>query len=74
MAFTGNSLANSTILTLPGSSVTDSVSTTNLFDTYRFTLAQGSQVKLTVSGLSANADVALIRDTNANNLVDRDEH
>jgi Bacterial pre-peptidase C-terminal domain/FG-GAP-like repeat len=73
MAFTGNSLANSTILTLPGSSVTDSVSTTNLFDTYRFTLAQGSQVKLTVSGLSANADVALIRDTNANNLVDSGE-
>jgi ELWxxDGT repeat protein len=73
MAFIGNSLVTPTILNLPATPVTDSVSTTNLFDTFRFTLTQSSQVNLSLSGLSADANIALIKDTNANNVVDSGE-
>jgi trimeric autotransporter adhesin len=73
MAFIGNSLATPTILSLPATPIADSVSTTNIFDTYRFTLTQSSQVNLSLTGLGANANIALIKDTNANNLVDNGE-
>ncbi len=73
MAFIGNSLATPTILNLPAAPIADSVSTTNLFDTFRFTLTQSSQVNLSLTGLGANANMALIKDTNANNVVDGGE-
>jgi hypothetical protein len=76
MSFIGNSLANSTNLTIAPSNqtVNDSVSSTNLVDTFRFTTtAARSSVNLRLTGLSGDANLGLIRDLNGNNLVDANE-
>ncbi len=48
-----------------------SLNTTNTADVYRFRLnSVSSQFNITLSGMSADADVRLIRDTNSNGVVD----
>lgn len=48
----------------------DSVSSAQPDDIYRFTLQANSDFKLTVSGLTADVDVALIKDINGDNSID----
>jgi len=48
----------------------DSVSNARPDDLYRFTLQANSDFKLTVSGLTADVDVALIKDINGDNSID----
>lgn len=50
--------------------ITDSVSNTQPEDLYSFTLPAISDFKLSVSGLSADVDIAVIKDINGNNTVD----
>jgi Ca2+-binding RTX toxin-like protein len=50
--------------------ITDSVSNTQLEDLYSFTLPAISDFKLSVSGLSADVNIAVIKDINGNNTVD----
>jgi hypothetical protein len=56
---------------------TDAVSSTDTSDFYRFTLTAGSYFNLSLTGISTispnDADVRLIRDVNANGIVDRGE-
>jgi Bacterial pre-peptidase C-terminal domain len=76
MSFNGNSLLNSTNLAITSSNqvVTDGVSSANLVDTFRFTTtAARSSVNLRLTGLSGDANLGLIRDLNANNIVDANE-
>lgn len=49
------------------------VGNANPNDFYRFTLSANSDFDLTLEGLSADADVDLIRDANGNGTVDSDE-
>ena len=53
--------------------VTDSVSSIDINDFYRFTVDTDSNLTLRLSGLSADADVEIIRDSNFNGLVDPGE-
>ena len=50
--------------------IADSVSNARPDDLYRFTLQANSDFKLTVSGLMADVDVALIKDINGDNSID----
>ncbi len=50
--------------------IADSVSNAKPDDLYRFTLPANSDFKLTVSGLTADVDVALIKDINGDNSID----
>ncbi len=50
--------------------IADSVSNAQPEDLYSFTLPATSDFKLSVSGLSADLDVAVIKDINGNNTVD----
>ncbi|MEG3846505.1 S8 family serine peptidase [Microcoleus sp. herbarium19] len=50
--------------------IADSVSSAGPDDIYRFTLQGNSDFKLTVSGLTADVDVALIKDINGDNSID----
>ncbi len=76
MSFIGNSLNNPTNLAIASTNqtVADGVSATNLVDTFRFTTtAARSSMNLRLTGLSGNADLALIRDLNGNSIVDGNE-
>ncbi|MEG3843620.1 S8 family serine peptidase [Microcoleus sp. herbarium14] len=50
--------------------IADSVSNARPDDLYRFTMQANSDFKLTVSGLTADVDVALIKDINGDNSID----
>ncbi|PSB05656.1 peptidase S8 [filamentous cyanobacterium Phorm 46] len=50
--------------------IADSVSNARPDDLYRFTLQANSDFKLAVSGLTADVDVALIKDINGDNSID----
>ena len=50
--------------------VTDFVSSSSPSDLYRFTLPATSDFRLTLNGLNADADVALIKDINGDNSLD----
>ncbi|MEG4089309.1 S8 family serine peptidase [Microcoleus sp. Pol12B4] len=50
--------------------IADSVSNARPDGLYRFTLPASSDFKLTVSGLTADVDVALIKDLNGDNSID----
>lgn len=71
----GNTLSTASNLgTLTGRRVVNgSVSSTDLLDIYRFNTDAVSDVKLTLSGLSADADLYLIQDKNNNGLIDAGE-
>jgi hypothetical protein len=55
------------------SSFSDSLSSTNKADLRKFTFSASGTFKATLSGLTATAYMQLIRDTNANGLVDSGE-
>ncbi|WP_421655132.1 pre-peptidase C-terminal domain-containing protein [Leptothermofonsia sp. ETS-13] len=46
------------------------ISTTNTTDVYRFNLGSTGNLNLALNGLSADADVRIIRDANSNGIVD----
>ncbi len=71
----GNTLATATNLgTLAGRRVVNgSVSSTDLVDIYRFSTDAISDVRLTLTGLSSDADLYLIQDRNNNGLIDAGE-
>ncbi len=68
----GNQLSQARDLGVLSSTQTlaDSVSNARPDDLYRFTLQANSDFKLTVSGLTADVDVALIKDINGDNSID----
>ncbi|MBE9184868.1 S8 family serine peptidase [Microcoleus sp. LEGE 07076] len=68
----GNQLSQARDLGVLSSTQTiaDSVSNAHPDDLYRFTLPTTSDFKLTVSGLSADLDVAVIKDINGDNSID----
>jgi hypothetical protein len=51
----------------------DSVNSTDTADTYRFSLGATSNFNLSLTGLSNDADVRLIRDANNNGIIDAGE-
>ncbi len=51
----------------------DSVGSTDTEDFYRFSLSKTSNLKLSLTGLSADADLQLVQDTNTNGVVDEGE-
>lgn len=55
------------------SNSTGFISTNNTADVYRFNLGATSNLNLTLNGLSADADVRIIRDANNNGVVDSGE-
>jgi Beta-propeller repeat/Bacterial pre-peptidase C-terminal domain len=73
--YAGNNLSNARQITLnsTGSTYTDWVGIADTDDYYRFTLDTNSTFNLAVNGLTENADVQLIRDTNNNGVVDSGE-
>ncbi|UZQ55583.1 pre-peptidase C-terminal domain-containing protein [Trichothermofontia sichuanensis B231] len=73
--FAGNTLGTArNIGTLSGTQTfSDFVGSTDTNDFYRFNVASRSNFSLTLNGMSADADVQLIRDTNNNGIVDSGE-
>lgn len=71
----GNTLTTAKKITLSSSlqTFTDRVDSTDLNDFYSFSLSARSSLNIAVDGLSANADVQLIRDANSNGSVDSGE-
>jgi hypothetical protein len=71
----GNTLTTARQLTFSSNlqTFTDRVDSTDLNDFYRFSLSARSSLNIAVDGLSANADLQLIRDTNSNGVVDSGE-
>jgi hypothetical protein len=62
------------ISTLNGTRIfNDAVSSSDTNDFYRFSLDTTSNFSLTLNGLSADADVQVIRDANFNGVVDADD-
>lgn len=53
--------------------VTDSVSSSDPYDYYRFHLNTNSELRLDLTGLSSDADLYLIRDANSNGVIDAGE-
>ncbi|MEH1789535.1 MAG: pre-peptidase C-terminal domain-containing protein, partial [Nostoc sp.] len=48
----------------------DSISASNPIDTYRLTVSRSSDLKLSLQGLKANADIQVIQDANGNGRID----
>jgi RHS repeat-associated protein len=73
--FLNRSLSSSVSITATASStsISDAVSTTNPADIYKFNLAQRASVNLLASGLSADVNIAIVRDSNANGIVNDGE-
>ncbi|ABA21508.1 Peptidase [Trichormus variabilis ATCC 29413] len=71
----GNTLTTARKLTVSSNIQTfaDRVDSTDPNDFYSFSLSARSSLNIAVDGLSANADLQLIRDTNSNGLVDSGE-
>lgn len=72
--FAAEELSTATDLgTITGSqTINDFVGTDDPTDVYRFSLDKASNVEITLSGLSADADLVLIEDVNGNGLLDED--
>ncbi|MBD2103740.1 pre-peptidase C-terminal domain-containing protein [Leptolyngbya sp. FACHB-261] len=51
----------------------DAVNNSDTIDTYRFSLSSGRNVNFSLSGLSADADIRLVRDGNNNGILDSGE-
>lgn len=70
-----NNLSNAyNISTLSGSrSFSDYVGNSDLQDFYRFSLSKASNLNLSLTGLSADADVRVMQDKNNNRIVDGGE-
>ncbi|MEX0269238.1 C2 family cysteine protease [Leptolyngbyaceae cyanobacterium UHCC 1019] len=71
--FTNNTLGTATNLGSLSSTLTrsGSVGSTDIIDYYRVSLAgAGSSLNLTLTGMTADADLQLIRDYNSNGIVD----
>jgi hypothetical protein len=68
----GNTMGSARSLALTTTSQTwsDWVGATDTQDFYRFTLSGRSQLAASVSGLTNNADLQLIRDVNSNGIID----
>jgi Calpain family cysteine protease/Bacterial pre-peptidase C-terminal domain len=68
----GNTMGSARSLALTATSQTwgDWVGATDTQDFYRFTLSGRSQLAASVSGLTNNADLQLIRDVNSNGIID----
>jgi hypothetical protein len=68
----GNSLATATNLgTLKGTQVISGwVDSLDISDIYRFSLTSSRSINLTLSGMSSDADIRLIRDVNNNGVID----
>src|SRR5690348_12349201 len=65
---------NTNIGTLNGrAAFSDSLSSTNQADVRKLTLAAAGSLKITLTGLTGDADVQLIKDANANLVVDTGE-
>ncbi len=71
----GNTLATARSIALNSSSQswTDYINGGDTQDFYKFTIGARSAVNLAVTGLTNNADLHLIRDTNNNGLIDSGE-
>lgn len=71
----GNTLATARKITLTSTTqtITDSVGGGDLNDFYSFSLSSRSSFRLTLGGLSQNANVELIRDSNLNGIVESSE-
>ncbi|XGV97566.1 MAG: pre-peptidase C-terminal domain-containing protein [Leptolyngbya sp. BL-A-14] len=69
----GNALDLGFIRANSPKTVNDSVSNIDLNDFYRFTVDTDNHLSLRLSGLSADADLEIIRDSNGNGLVDPGE-
>ena len=71
----GNTLTTAKKLSVSSNIQTfaDRVDSTDPNDFYSFSLSARSSLNIAVDGLSANADLQLIRDTNSNGLVDSGE-
>ncbi|MBD2254529.1 pre-peptidase C-terminal domain-containing protein [Nostoc parmelioides] len=71
----GLTLTNAKKITLSANTQTfaDRVDSTNLNDFYSFSLSARGNLNLVVDGLSANADVQIIRDSNSNGFFDGGE-
>lgn len=71
---TGNTLANARRISISSTiqTFTDWVGSSDLVDLYRFNLNSRSQLNLTLSGITTNADVQIIQDRNRNGLFDAD--
>lgn len=52
---------------------TGSIGSTDTVDTYRFSLATESNLNASLTGLSADVDIQLVRDANNNRIVDEGE-
>lgn len=70
-----NSLTKASAINLDNQSktYTDKLTRSNPNDAYRFTLKRGSSLDVQVDGVTASTQVALVRDRNRNNRVDRGE-
>src|SRR5439155_5047961 len=55
------------------STFNDSLTSTNLSDVRKFTLSAAATFKANLTGLTANADLQLVKDTNNNLVVDTGE-
>jgi Bacterial Ig-like domain/FG-GAP-like repeat len=73
--FLNRSLSSSVPITATASStsISDAVSSSNSANIYKFNLAQRSSLNLLASGLSADVNMAIVRDSNANGIVNDGE-
>ncbi len=71
----GNTLSTAKSLNITNTTqtLTDWVGSTDINDYYRFSLNGRSSLNLTLNGLSADANVRMIRDSNSNGVVDTSE-
>ena len=69
----GNTLSSAELLSSVSFTRSEQVSSLDLHDFYRFTIGQSGIFTATLSGLSGDADVRLIQDSNSNGLIDQGE-
>ncbi|WP_335167555.1 pre-peptidase C-terminal domain-containing protein, partial [Nostoc sp.] len=63
-------LARSLDLSTTNRVLVDSISASNPIDTYRLTVSRSSDLKLSLQGVKANADIQVIQDANGNGRID----
>ncbi|BAT54381.1 unknown protein [Nostoc sp. NIES-3756] len=69
----GNTLSNSQKITFntKTQTISDWVGSSDINDFYSFSLSSHSSVSIAMDGLSANADLQLLKDNNSNNSIDK---
>jgi len=69
----GNTLSNSQKITFntKTQTISDWVGSSDINDFYSFSLSSHSSVSIAIDGLSANADLQLLKDKNSNNSIDK---